>query len=94
MGTVEIVGVRTNGTFVGALDDPITVGRNNLVPVSMSSERPLTRLKVDLVTTLTEISPVLLTELPHPSPSTVRGGAPSDADGSDTSQRPGGASRC
>jgi hypothetical protein len=46
--TAEIGGQDAAPLFHGALDDAITVDRNALVPVRMSSERPIDRLKVEL----------------------------------------------
>ncbi len=46
--TAEIGGTDAAPLFDGALDDAINVDRNGLLPVRMSSERPLNRLKVEL----------------------------------------------
>ena len=46
--TAELNGRDMAPLFAGALDDPVTVGRDSLVSVTMESERPLTRLLVEL----------------------------------------------
>jgi hypothetical protein len=43
-----IDGEETSVLRTGALDDPVTVNRNDLVSVIMTSERPFTRYKVEL----------------------------------------------
>lgn len=44
----EIASEDARSLFVGARDDAVTVDRNRLVPVRMTSDRPMTRLKVEL----------------------------------------------
>lgn len=46
--TVEIASEDARSLFTGARDDAVPVDRNSLVPVRMTSERPMTRLKVEL----------------------------------------------
>jgi hypothetical protein len=46
--TGQIAGQDTSTQLIGPLEDPIVVDRDGLVPVRMSSERPLTRLQVEL----------------------------------------------
>jgi hypothetical protein len=46
--TAEIAGQDASSLFVGARDDAVTVDRDSLVPVRMTSELPMTRLKVEL----------------------------------------------
>jgi hypothetical protein len=46
--TAEIAGQNAEGLRTGALDDPLTVDRNSLVSVIMTSQRPLTRYQVEL----------------------------------------------
>jgi hypothetical protein len=46
--TAQIAGRDASSLQTGPLEDGITVDRDSLVPVSMSSERPLTRYQVDL----------------------------------------------
>jgi hypothetical protein len=46
--TVAIAGTDASTMSTGPLDDPVTVNRNSLVPVSMSAEQPMTRAKVEL----------------------------------------------
>lgn len=46
--TAELAGRDMGPMFTGAFDDPLTVDRNSLVSVTMESERPLTRLLVEL----------------------------------------------
>lgn len=46
--TAEIAGQDAAPLMTGPLEDPLTVDRDGLVSVTMSSERPLTRLHVEL----------------------------------------------
>jgi hypothetical protein len=46
--TMQIAGADASALTTGPLDDPVVVDRNSLVPVVVTSERPLTRLLVEL----------------------------------------------
>jgi len=46
--TAAIADQDASSLFDGARDDAVTVDRNSLVPVRMTSEQPMTRLKVEL----------------------------------------------